>query len=258
MKHTIMFAAFIPACFALSCGTKKDEKKVPVVVSERSNDSVVPTTLDSQKPCDGDAASQNLDDVSQNQSCASNVPVGELRVLQKTSWLNPEFDAGGRLQNDEGDCLDAFTASLKDQNSTATLDLVLKNMGLKNNAVRCLTQVRVGFAKGYTFALRKVTAPIVSEIPEDARTSFLGTYGIQGKASFTMDRKLNPQYSGKAVRLEYSVANEDLVWSSCGGEATLRFDTRMLIDFNRSSQNADIRLDTRTPYRMEIVWARCQ
>jgi hypothetical protein len=94
MKHTIMAAALIPACFAFACGTKKDEKKVPAVILDQSSDSKNPTSLDSNKKCDEDDVSQNQScvcenvDVSQNQSCTPAVPLGELRIVEKSSWLN--------------------------------------------------------------------------------------------------------------------------------------------------------------------------
>jgi len=264
MKHTIMVAALIPACFAFACGTKKDEKKVPAVTLDQSSDSRNPTSLDSNKKCDDDDVSQNQScvcengDVSQNQSCTPAVPVGELRIVKKTSWLNPQYDAGGRLQNDDGACLESFAAGRKNENSMASLDMVLNSMRLNNDAVRCLMQVRVAYTPGYAFAIRKVAAPVIATIPNNAQALFKGSYGIQGKNPVLLERTIEARYSEKPVRLEYSVADQDIVWSSCSGDATLRVDTRMSMDFNGSDRDGTIRIDSKSAYRMEIVWAKCQ
>jgi hypothetical protein len=251
MKHVIMAASLIPACFVLACGTKKDEKRKPVEVVDRSSDSTVPNQNDSQKKCDND-------DVSQSQNCIPLVPVGELRILQKSSWLNPEFGNNGRLQDDDGDCLEKFTASRKNENSMASLDMTLKNMSLKNDTARCLMQVRVAYTRGYAFAIRKVEVPLMTEIPLDSRAIFQGSYGIQNKKPVEMTRNLEPRFSDKPLRLDHSVADQDIAWSSCSGETTLRVDTKLSMDFNRSGQNGDIRIEGNSPYRMEIVWAKCQ
>jgi hypothetical protein len=256
MKHTIMAAALIPACFAFACGTKKDEKKVPAVTLDQSSDSKNPTSLDSKK-CDSDDVGQNSD-VGQNPGCTPSVPVGELRIVNKSSWLNPQYDAGGRLQDDDGACLDSFTAGRKNENSMASLDMTLNNMSLKNAAARCLMQIRVAYTPGYAFAIRKVTAPVIATVPGNAQALFKGAYGIQGKTPVLMERLIDSRYSEKPVRLEYSVADQDIVWSSCSGDATLRVDTKMSMDFNGSNQDATIRIDTKSAYRMEIVWAKCQ
>jgi hypothetical protein len=264
MKHTIMAAALIPACFAFACGTKKDEKKVPAVILDQSSDSKNPTSLDSNKKCDEDDVSQNQScvcenvDVSQNQSCTPAVPLGELRIVEKSSWLNPEYDAGGRLQDDDGACLESFRAGRKNENSMASLDMILKNMSLKNDAARCLMQIRVAYTPGYAFAIRKVAAPVIATIPKNAEAMFKGSYGIQGKTPVLMERTIESRYSEKTVRLEYSVADQDIVWSSCRGDATLRVDTKMSMDFNGGNEDGTIRIDTKSAYRMEIVWAKCQ
>jgi hypothetical protein len=264
MKHTIMALALIPACFAFACGTKKDEKKVPAVTLDQSSDSRNPSSLDSNKKCDSDDVSQNQScvcensDVSQNQNCSPAVPVGELRIVTKSSWLNPEFDAGGRLQDDDGTCLESFTAGRKNDNSMASLDMVLKNMSLKNDAARCLMHVRVAYAPGYAFAIRKVAAPVIATIPTNSQAVFKGSYGLQGKNPVLMERSIESRYSEKTVRLEYSVADQDIVWSSCNGDATLRVDTKMSMDFNGGNRDGSIRIDSKSPYRMEIVWAKCQ
>jgi hypothetical protein len=259
MKHTIMAAALIPACFAFACGTKKNEKKVPAVTLDQSSDSKNPTSLDSDKKCDSDDMNQNQnDDASQNQSCTPAVPVGELHIVKKSSWMNPEFDAGGRLQNDDGTCLETFSAGRKNDNSMASLDMILNTMNLKNDAARCLMQIRVAYTPGYAFAIRKVTAPVIATIPSNSQALFKGSYGIQGKTPVLMERSIEARYSEKPVRLEYSVADQDIVWSSCSGDATLRVDTKMSMDFNGSNQDGTIRIDSKSAYRMEIVWAKCQ
>ncbi|HET9236440.1 MAG TPA: DUF4360 domain-containing protein [Oligoflexus sp.] len=255
MKHTIMAAALIPACFAFACGTKKDEKKVPAVTLDQSSDSK--TSLDSQKNCEDDDVGQNSD-VSQNSGCNPAVPVGELRIVKKSSWLNPQFDAGGRLQDDDGDCLDSFTAGRKNENSMASLDMTLKNMNLKNDAARCLMQIRVAYTRGYAFAIRKVGAPVIATIPNNSQAIFKGSYTVQGKKPVLMERSIESRYSEKPVRLEYSVADQDIAWSSCSGDSTLRVDTKMSMDFNGGNQDGSIRIDSKSPYRMEIVWAKCQ
>jgi hypothetical protein len=184
--------------------------------------------------------------------------LGELRIVNKTSWLNPKFDASGRLQNDDGACLESFTAGRKNENSMASLDMILKNMKLTDDAVRCLMQVRVAYTPGYAFAIRKVAAPVIATIPSNSQALFKGSYGIQGKNPVLMERTIEARYTEKSVRLEYSVADQDIVWSSCSGDATLRVDTKMSMDFNSSNQDGTIRIDSKSPYRMEIVWAKCQ
>lgn len=251
MKHMIMAAVFVPACFVLACGTKKDEKKMPVQVVDQSSDSTVPTSLDSQKTCDSD-------DVSQNQNCYPVVPMGELRIMQETSWSNPTFDNAGRLQDDDGACLEEFTASRKNENSMASLDMTLKNMILKDDAARCLVQIRVAYTKGYAFALRKVEVPLMMEIPQDSVAVFQGSYGIKGKNPVLMERNLESRYSDKPLRLDHSVADQDIVWSSCSGQTVLRLDSKLSMDFKRSGSTGDIRIEGKSPYRMEIVWAKCQ
>jgi hypothetical protein len=251
MKHMIMAAVFVPACFVLACGTKKDEKKMPVTVVDQSSDSTVPTSADSLKKCDSD-------DVSQNQSCLPAVPVGELRILQESSWSNPKFYSDGRLQDDDGACLEKFKAGARNENSIASLDMSLQNMNLKDDVARCLVQIRVAYTKGYAFAIRRVAVPLMTEIPEDSLAVFEGSFGIKGKNPVLMERNLESRYSDKPLRLDHSVADQDIVWSSCSGQALLRLDTKLSMDFRRSGQTGDIRIEGKSPYRMEIVWAKCQ
>jgi hypothetical protein len=252
MKHQIMVAALIPACFALACGTKKNEKKMPVEVVKESSDSTVPDENDPHhNRCDHD-------DVSQSQSCVPLVPVGELRIVKESSWLNPEFDRNGRLLDDEGRCLEKFTAGRKNEYAMAELNMKLKNMDLKNQAARCYMQIQVAYTKGYAFAIRKVEAPIEAEIPVDSRAVFEGSYGINGKKPVVLAKSLDTRSSDKSLILETSVADRDIVWSSCSGQATLLVDTELSIESSRSGPAGDIRITGKSPYQMEIVWARCQ
>ncbi|WP_141735363.1 DUF4360 domain-containing protein [Oligoflexus tunisiensis] len=250
MKHVFMAASLIPACFVLACGTKKQEKNVPVVVADQSSDSTNPTGLDSPKNC-------TSDDVSQSQDCLA-IPFGEMRVLRTMSWLNPEYSTDGDLEAHEGDCLEKFTVASMDDKARTTLDVKLSNMDLKDNAASCRLQMRVAFARGYAFAIRRVEVPLKSEIPVDSRAFFAGSYGIQGKKPLVMQKTLESRYSAKPLRLDYSVANQDIVWSNCSGQATVVVDTKLSMDFNGSESNGDLRIEGNSPYRLEIIWAKCQ
>lgn len=251
MKHVIMASALIPACFALACGTKKDEKKMPVEVVDQSSDSTVSPDQDSQKKCDSD-------DVSQSQNCLPSVPVGEMLILNQASWLNPRFGNDDDFLGADGSCLEKFTAARQNENAIAPLEVTLKNMNLKNDAARCLVQIRVAYKKGYAFAIRKVEVPLMTEIPLDSQAVFQGSYGIKGKKQLVMERNLESRYSNKPLRMDYSVADQDIVWSSCSGQATLVVDTKLSMNFNGSVASGDIRIEGKSPYRMEIVWAKCQ
>ncbi len=251
MKHVIMASALIPACFVLACGTKKDEKKVPVEVVTVSSDSTVSPDQNSQKKCDSD-------DASQNQNCLPTIPVGEMLVLNEGSWLNPRFGINDDFLGADGSCLEKFTAARQNENSIAPLDVTLQNMKLKDDAARCLVQIRVAYKKGYAFAVRKVEVPLMTEIPLDSQAAFQGSYGIKGKKLVEMERTLEARYSNKPLRMDYTVADQDIVWSSCSCQATRVIDTKVSMALNGSASGGDIRIEGKTPYRMEIVWAKCQ
>jgi hypothetical protein len=252
MKHQIMAVALIPACFAFACGTKKNEKKMPVEVVKQSSDSLDPVDNNpNQKHCD-------RDDVSQSQSCLPLIPVGQLRIIKENSWLNPEFDRNGRLVDDDGPCLDQFTAGRKNEYSMAELTMRLKNMELKDQSARCSMQIQLAYTKGYAFAIRKVKAPIVADIPVEARAVFEGSYGIRGRKPVILEKSLTSRSSGQFLILETSVADQDIVWSSCSGDATLLVDTELSLESSRTSPAGDIRIAGNSPYQMEIVWAKCQ
>lgn len=250
MKLVVMATALIPACFVLACGTKKHEKKVPVEIDQQSSDSTAPNHSNALCP---------TNDVNQNQDChTSNLAEGEMLVMQQNSWLNPLFNDDGSLQDHEGVCLEKFTAVQADQKSLAWLDINLVHMNLKEDAARCRMQIRVAYKKGYAFAIRRVEVPLIGRIPVDSNAVFEGSYGIKGKKQLVMEKVLETRYSEKPLRLDHTVADQDIVWSSCKGLDTLVVDTGLSLDFSSSDQEGDLRIDGHTPYRLEIVWAKCQ
>jgi hypothetical protein len=250
MKHSFVAAALIPAFIVLACGTRKKEKNVPITITDKSSDSSDPAGLDSPKKCTDD-------DVSQSQECTS-IPFGEMRVQRTQSWLNPEYSHDGVLQDDDGECLETYNVASLEDRARTHLDVELKNMSLRNNAASCRIQMRVAYARGYAFAIRRVEVPLKSEIPVDSRAYFAGSYGIQGKKPLVMQKTLESRYSDKSLRLDHSVANQDIVWSNCSGQATVVVDTKLSMDFNGSGRDGDMRIEGSSPYRMEIIWAKCQ
>jgi len=248
MKQVNLATLLIPACLVLACGTKKNEKKVPVAIDNQSSDSTVQDEFESNQDCN--------DSVNQNQNCPS-PEFGEMLVLQQKSWLNSKFRADGSLQSHDGICLDKFMAGKADDNSLASMEMSLSRMELKDAAARCRMQVRVAYKKGYAFAIRKVEVPLIGRIPVDARAVFDGSYGIQGRKSLVMRKTLESRYTNKPLRLDHSVSDQDIVWSSCSGQATLMVDTGLSLNFSGSNQDGDLRIEGTTPYRFEVLWAKC-
>jgi hypothetical protein len=81
---------------------------------------------------------------------------------------------------------------------------------------------------------------------------------MSGKMPIPWPPSIEARYSEKLVRLKYGVADQDIVWSSCSGDATLRVDTNMSMDFNGSNEDGTVLIDSKSPYHMETVWAKYQ
>ncbi|HYX33043.1 MAG TPA: DUF4360 domain-containing protein [Oligoflexus sp.] len=251
MKHVIMATALIPACFILACGTKKTEKNVPVVIENQSSDSTAQTQIDTNLQC-------NIDGVNQSQECqTANLAVGQIVVIQQNSWLNPRFDDNGIVQNHDGICLEKFTAGGMNDVSLASWDMNLASMHLQDQAARCRMQIRVAYKKGYAFAIRRVEVPLMGQIPVDSQAVFDGSYGIQDKNPLVIQKTLETRYSDKPLRLDHTVADQNIVWSSCSGQSELRIDTALSLNSSGSGSHGDLRIEGSSPYRFEVLWAKC-
>jgi hypothetical protein len=250
MKPTIVAIFLIPACFVLACGTNKKDTKDAAEIDNQSDPSA-PYQIESNLNCE--------DSPHQSQNCSNfDESAVRIQVIQAKSWLNPRFRADGSLQTDDGICLNKFMASKADDKALTFLEMDLTRMELKNGAAHCRMHVRVAYKKGYTFTIRKVEVPLMGRIPVGSSALFDGSYSLAGKKPLVMQRTVESGYSNKPMRLVHSALDHDTVWSSCSGQDTVIVDTKLSLNFNRSSQDGDLRIEGTTPYRFEVLWAKCQ
>ncbi len=268
--------SFLVGSMLVACGTKKDEKKVTPTAP--ADGAIINQSSDNLKAPDCSEQSPN-----QNDSCTTTVSeVGKLVILSQYSALNARVDGQGRWQDSQGACLETLTNGQVDANLKANLDLRLQNMSLKTNEIgfgqsaRCSLQFSVAYKKGYAFAIRRLSVPLNSQIKSDSFAQFQGSYTIAGRSPVEIDQKLSNQNSNRPVRIAFSVTDQKMVWSSCSGRATLNFDSTLVMNFTRqpatnserqeaeqakqngSLDHGDMQLNRSEPYRIEIVWAKCQ
>lgn len=260
----------------VACGTKKDEKKVAQTPpSDAANTNHSSDNLKAPDCTDTGA--------SQNENCTTTVSeVGKLMILSQYSALNARVDGRGNWLESEGTCLETLVNGQADANLKANLDLRLQRMNLKSNetgfgqSARCLLRFSVAYKKGYAFAIRSLSVPLINQIKTDSFAQFQGSYAIFGRSPLEIDQILSSQTSNKPVRVAFSVPDQKMVWSNCSGRATLNFDTTLAMNFTRQPETSsdrleaeqakesgtldhgDMQLNRSEPYRIEIVWAKCQ
>jgi len=261
-----------------ACGTKKDEKKV--TAGNNQDQSEIVDNNNSEENSSQNCAKQSAN---QNDECQTKVTEeGRLVVLSRNSWLNPKFDNRGYVQENDGRCLNELAVSSLDSKTKSNLDIKLNPMGLTfedtgfAESAHCLVRLNLAYKTGYAFAIRKVKVPLKGNILDDSMAYFKGSYGIVGKETVVVSKTLNRTYDDKAVLFDHTVADQNIVWSSCSGRSALVVDTRLSMDFsnpaltnserqkayeakkNGTLDHGDIQLDSNANYRLEILWARCK
>lgn len=246
---TSTVALLLALSFGLfACGKDSKKKNDASTPAPGPDYSFVPDDSNSYYPDDHNCSQSQTgcDDDDTNQP--------RLNVVTLESWSYTNSGQVNRNQSGEA-CVQSLIAS------SGKVDLKLRNMDLRreNNgsgyAARCLMEAKVRYPKGWAFAIRRVNVKVDSNLRSGSTANFAGSYAIRGQRSVEFNRSINKQGS-QTSSLETSVNNRDYAWSSCDGEGTLSFNTDLGINGN-AANNSSLAVSSQSPYRIEIVWAKC-
>ncbi|MCX6130712.1 MAG: DUF4360 domain-containing protein [Proteobacteria bacterium] len=274
MMNRLLLASFTSLILITSaCGTKKDEKNS----DEYRDDSSIVVSRPGQYPDNdyGDGYNGNGSGYGnnplQNEECPNDtdsMSIHKLYVKSQNSWLNPRYNNRNQFIGADGTCVDRVYSRPMNTSNYSALDLAVRHLELGSQnrtygrSARCLTELKLAYRPGYAFGIRKVSAPLYVNTSSGSTGYFKGTYNFYGNRALVVEHSMDSRFNGRAIRVEHRVSDRNIQWSNCSGQSTLVIDTALGMSF-RDQHNgnwgnqSEMRLDTRTPYRLELVWAKC-